>query len=89
MGLISAIAGKKGLLFVGGILAGLVLPPIVRSKTVRKAAVAVTAKSMNLKDNAVSAFESIKEEAQDIYAEAKYKECQGDGPEATENDAEE
>lgn len=88
MGLISAIAGKKGILFAGGILAGLVLTPIVKSKTVRKAAVAVTAKSMSLKDDAVSAFESIKEEAQDIYAEAKYKQCEGDGPETTENDEE-
>jgi gas vesicle protein len=59
--------------FAIGAITGLLLPPVVKSKTARRAAVAVTAKGMALKDNAVAAFESVKEDAQDVYAEAKQK----------------
>lgn len=52
-------------------MTGLVAPTVLKSKCARKAAVAVTAKSMQLRDDTRSAVESIKEEAQDIYAEAK------------------
>ena len=63
----------KGWKFVCGLAAGLILPPVLKSNAVRKAAVNVTAKGMQLKDNATSSICSIKEEAQDIYAEAKNK----------------
>jgi len=73
MSILSKITNKKVLTFIVGTAAGLILPPIVKSKTARKAAVCVTAKSMQLKDDARSAFETIKEDAQDVYAEAKEK----------------
>lgn len=76
----SNIIKKKGCLFVGGVVAGLILPPLIKSKIVYKAAVNLTAKGMNLKDNAVCAYESVKENAQDVYAEAKKKAAEGDGP---------
>ena len=73
MSIWSKITNKKVLTFVVGTAAGLILPPIVKSKTARKAAVSVTAKTMQLKDDAQSAFETIKEDAEDVYAEAKEK----------------
>ncbi len=86
MGILSTIVNKKAWVFVGGIAAGLVLPPIVKSKAARKAAVCVTAKGMRLKDDAVAAYNTIKEGAQDVYAEAKEQagscDCGCDGPEA-------
>ena len=80
MGVLSFFARKKVWTFVGGIAAGLVLPPLVKSKTARKAAVSVVAKGMSLKDEAQAACESIKEDAQDVYAEARQKADEGDGP---------
>jgi len=71
MSIWSKFAKKKVLTFVAGTAAGLILPPIVKSKAARKAAVTVTAKGMQLKDDARSAFETIKEDAEDVYAEAK------------------
>lgn len=62
---------KRLLLFAGGMLAGLIAPAALKSKCARTAAVTITAKSMQLRDDARSAVESLKEEAQDIYAEAK------------------
>ena len=71
MGLMSYIACKKTLAFVGGVAAGLLLPVAMKSKTARKVAVTITAKGMQLKDDVRTAMETIKEDAQDIYAEAK------------------
>lgn len=80
MSVLTFFAKKKVWAFVGGVAAGLILPPLVKSKTARKAAVSVVAKGMNLKDDAKTAYESIKEDAQDVYAEAKQKAAEGDGP---------
>lgn len=81
MSILSFLGRKKLWAFVGGVAAGLVLPPLVKSKTARKAAVSVVAKGMGIKDDAKAACEAIKEDAQDVYAEAKQKAAQGDGPE--------
>lgn len=78
------LTSKKLWAFVGGIAAGLALKPIVTSKCVRKAAVGVVAKGMEMKDGAKSACEQIKEDAQDVYAEAKSKARNGDGPDTEE-----
>lgn len=87
MGILSFVFEKKVWTFVGGVAAGLILPPLVKSKTVRKAAVAVTAKGMSLKDDAKAACESIKEDAQDVYAEARQRAAEGDGPAVAEEKA--
>ncbi|MFV0414064.1 MAG: DUF6110 family protein [Oscillospiraceae bacterium] len=71
MGVFSFLAHKKVWAFAGGVLAGLVVPKILQSKTARKAAVSTLAKGMELKDDAKAAYESIKEDAQDVYAEAQ------------------
>lgn len=63
----------KGWAFVGGVVAGLILSPLAKSKAARKAAVCLTAKGMSLRDGAVYTYERIKEDAQDVYAEAKKK----------------
>lgn len=88
MGIWSSIVSKKAWVFVGGIAAGLLLPPIVKSRAARRAAVCVTAKGMRLKDDAVAAYNTIKEDAQDVYAEAKEQagscDCGCDEPEEAE-----
>jgi len=80
MNIFSILKGKKAITFIGGIVAGLALPSIVKSKTMKKAAVQVVAKSLYIKDEAKSACEAIKEDAQDVYAEAKKKALEGDCP---------
>ena len=80
MGFLSCIKEDKKCVFIGGIVAGLILPSLAKSKTARKAAVNLTAKGMGLRENAVTAYESIKEDAQDVYSEAKRKASEGDGP---------
>ena len=69
MNIFSILKGKKAITFIGGIVAGLALPSIVKSKTMKKAAVQVVAKSLYIKDD-----------AQDVYAEAKKKALEGDCP---------
>lgn len=80
MGFWSNIKRKKSCLFAGGVVAGLILPPLVKSKIVHKAAVNMAAKGMNLKDSAVCAYASVKEELRDVYAEAGKKAVEGGGP---------
>lgn len=80
MGFLSTIKKKKRYAFIGGAVAGLILPPILKSKTIHKAAVCVTAKGMGIKDGAVATYETIKEDAQDVYAEARKKAAEGDAP---------
>lgn len=64
-----------------GVVAGLVLPPLLKSETVREATVSVVAKGMSLKDSAKCAIETIKEEAADVYSEAKNKKSQDESKE--------
>lgn len=88
MGVLSFFAKKKLWFFAGGVAAGLIVPQIVKSKTARKAAVSVVAKGMGLRDDAKAACEAIKEDAQDVYAEAKQKAAEGDGPDDETQDEE-
>lgn len=64
---------KAVLTFVSGIALGIALVKTVKSKFARKAAVAALAKGMQFKDDAQAAYEVIKEDAQDVVAEAKVK----------------
>jgi hypothetical protein len=59
------------LAFAGGAVAALIVPKILKSDCVRKAAVHAVAKGMRLQNDALCAFEEIREDAQDIYHEAK------------------
>jgi hypothetical protein len=91
MGIFTFLIRKKLLAFAGGVAAGLILPPIAKSKAARKAAVSLVAKGMCLKDSALAAYESVREDAQDIYEEAKKKasecDCCGEPAPAAEEKA--
>ena len=58
--------------FALGALAGVTAVSIVKTPAFRKACASVVGKGMQLKDDAAAFAESIKEDAQDIAAEAKY-----------------
>ena len=60
-------------LYAIGLATGVVLPLIAKKTQIRKAAVNVMAAGMSVTEDAKSTAGSIKEEAQDIYAEAKQK----------------
>lgn len=63
---------NKWVLLALGAAAGIAVVSIVRSPAFRKACVAVVGKGLQLKEEALSFAESIKEDAQDIVAEAKF-----------------
>ncbi len=58
--------------FALGALAGVTAVAIVKTPAFKKACASVIGKGMQLKDDAAAYAESIKEDAQDIVAEAKY-----------------
>ena len=64
---------KAILTFATGIAAGIALVKTAKSKLARKAAVSVVAKGLQLKDEAQATYASIKEDAQDVVAEARNK----------------
>jgi hypothetical protein len=57
--------------FIGGAAAAVIAPRVVSSGRVRKAAVYAVAKGMRLQEDAARVFEGIREDAQDVYHEAK------------------
>jgi hypothetical protein len=66
------LPSKTGVLtFVCGAFAVIVGGAFVKSKTAHKLAVKGVAGGMRLKDDALRTFETIREEAQDVYEEAK------------------
>lgn len=67
---------NKWVVFGVGVAAGLAAAAILRSSAFRKACVAVTEKGIQLKREAVAFVESVKEDAQDIAAEAAYNQSQ-------------
>lgn len=71
MNILGLLASQKFAAFVGGVLTATVGVKIATSQIVRQAAVTTLAKGMEIKDEATCAIESLKEDAQDIYAEAK------------------
>ena len=67
---------NKWVAFGVGVAAGLVAASIIKTPAVRKACVAVAEKGIQLKQDAVAFMESVKEDAQDIAAEAAYNQSQ-------------
>ncbi len=59
------------LIFLGGAATSLVTANVLKSKSARKAAVCTMSKFLKAKDDVEHALSSIKEEAEDMYAEAK------------------
>lgn len=59
--------------FVGGMATALVGAKFAKSDKARELAVHSMASTMKMKDDAMATFESLKEDAQDIYHEAKAK----------------
>ena len=62
---------EKTLLFLGGLVSGIAGVHLVKSKTARTACVNVLAKGMKLHNDAQVTLETMKEDAQDIFAESK------------------
>lgn len=62
---------EKTLLFLGGLASGIAGVNLVKSKTARKACVNVLAKGMKLHNDAQVTLETMKEDAQDVFAESK------------------
>lgn len=67
---------NKWVAFGVGVAAGFAAAAIIRTPAFRKACVAVAEKGIQLKQDAVAFMESVKEDAQDIAAEAAYNQSQ-------------
>ncbi len=70
------------LIFLGGAVASMVTSQALKCKGVRKLTVNAVAKGLKAKDDIEHTIASIKEEAEDVYNEAKLKNtdccCEGD-----------
>jgi hypothetical protein len=64
---------KAVITFVSGLAVGIALLKTAKSRFARKAAVSAVAKGLQFKEDAQAALETIKEDAQDVLAEAKQK----------------
>ena len=67
---------NKWVAFGVGVAAGVAAAAIIRTPAFKKACVAVAEKGLLLKQEAIAFAESIKEDAQDIAAEAAYNQAQ-------------
>lgn len=67
------LKNKALLSFVGGVVATVAGTKFVKSDTARKMAVNSLASGMKLKDDTMATYETIKEDAKDVYYEAKNK----------------
>ena len=63
---------NKWVAFGVGVVAGVAAVSLVKSPAFKKSCAAVVGKGLQLKDDAAAFAESVKEDAQDIVAEAKY-----------------
>ena len=63
---------NKWVAFGVGVAAGIAAAAIIRTPAFKKACVVVAEKGLQLKQEAIAFAESIKEDAQDIVAEAAY-----------------
>ena len=68
-----AFGTNKWVAFGLGVAAGVAAVSLVKSPAFKKACAALIGKGLQLKDDACAFAESVKEDAQDILAEAKYK----------------
>ena len=67
---------NKWVAFGVGVAAGFAAAALSKTPACRKACIAVTEKGMQLKQEAVAFIEAVKEDAQDIAAEAAYNQSQ-------------
>lgn len=86
--MIGLLKQVKTATFVGGVVVGAVAKPILQSKTVRDVTVTVLAKGYGLKQQVEEQWVNLREEAEDIYAEATMK-AETDAKEKAERKAEE
>ena len=63
---------NKWIAFGVGVVAGFAAVSLVKNTAFKKACASVVGKGLQLKDEATAFAESVKEDAQDIVAEAKY-----------------
>jgi len=71
--MIALLTNTKALLFVGGIATAVIGKKILKSETSRKMCVKGLAQGMQLQRCTMETFQNMKEEAQDILADAKNK----------------
>jgi hypothetical protein len=71
MGLVSILTNKKVISFIGGVAVATIGVKVLKSQTVRNAAVKTIAGGLKLQECAQTAFETLKEDAQDLHAEAR------------------
>jgi hypothetical protein len=69
----SCLKHQKTLGFLGGLLTATLGVSIAKSAPVRKLAVRALAKGIQLQEDARATIQALKEEAEDIHAEAKAK----------------
>ncbi|OED29719.1 DUF6110 family protein [Methanosphaera sp. WGK6] len=83
--------GKKEVkYFACGAVAAIALGKLAQTKAAHNAAVSLTAGALNLKDSVEEGIENIKEDAEDIHAEAQEKQkIEIYGPEDIDEDEEE
>lgn len=67
------LVNTKSLCFLGGIASSIIAKQVAKSKVARQLAVTGIAKGMNAYDEAKAAVNNIREDAEDLYAEAKAK----------------
>ena len=67
------IFSNKWVAFGVGVVAGAAAVSIIRTAAFKKACATVVSKGLQLKEDAQAFAESIKEDAEDVLAEAKYK----------------
>ena len=66
------LSDNKWVMFGLGVVAGVAAVSLMKNPAFKKACASVIGKGMQLKDEAAAFAESVKEDAQDIVAEAKY-----------------
>lgn len=73
MGPTSLLTNKNLIMFLGGIATAIIGGKVLKSGGFRKAVVKTMASGMKFRDKTMSAIETIREDAQDIYNEAKHQ----------------
>ncbi len=71
--MLKCLLSAKALFFIGGVASTIVSRKAAESKVARGLCVKGLAKAMKLYDDAKAGLHSIREEAEDIYADAKNK----------------
>ena len=70
------LKSEKSLIFLGGIATAVIGKKILKHPCTRKTAVKTLASTMNFYDEAKASVQNMREEAEDIYADAKKPVCE-------------